>query len=494
MKLSVIIAAVLLTGLVKSDVKFGKKCSYQYQCSNEYEIEKMECRDGLCQCKKDGEIRYSHNLQPSCGGLFDVYDWIRRDCSDDECPENAECGSIKRLYRIMCECKEGFISIKRKCKKASFVNVLEKCYVKGEEAFTCNITEHSVCSDGRCICFENYHPNTTSGKCEPLANYLQSQNLTVYQGRPEEYCRDDSYCITGLVCRSHKCQCPWPCTYKKEEEICDCGAIERPSLVGPITVGIILGIIIMAFWVAMVNKTIKKHAKKKAASFTNFERVSNNQENTDSYALSPVTSRAVSSPEHRPVTPSTLSNTEPRPVTPSTFPSTEPRPVTPNAFSSAEPRPVTPNTFSSTAPHVGLSVPSNDTLPYKPPGMDTFGGPPPPPQASLYDINPPIAPSAPPSYSETPYDTDILPSYSLNPVPSDGAATSLPYPANPGNLPYPVSPSVPYSSSASPGAPSSPWNPYGTSAPPYPADSYGSSVPSYPVNPYGTSADMSKKE
>ncbi|XP_064089778.1 uncharacterized protein LOC135203757 isoform X2 [Macrobrachium nipponense] len=466
-----------------SDVKLGKKCGNQYQCSDEYHSihKRMECRDGLCQCIENLEIKYNRNLQPSCGGLMDIYSWISSNCQKEKCPENAECVSTEKHYRSVCRCKEGFISLDQKCIKASYANVLERCYVKGSEAITCNITEHSVCSDGLCICFENYHPNTTSGKCEPLSNYLQSQNLTVYEGRPEEYCRGDSYCISGLVCRSHKCQCPWPCTYKKEQEICDCGAIERPSLVGPIIVGIIIGIIIMVFWACMVKKTIKKYAKKKAASFTNFERISNNQENTDSYALSPVTSRAVSSPEHRPLTPSALSNTELRPVTPSALSNTEFRPVTPSAFPSTEPRPVTPNTFSNTTPHVGLSVPSNetggqapvsnDTLPYKPPGVDTFSGPPPPPLASLYDINPPVAPSAPPCYSETPHATDILPPYSLNPVPSDSAATSLPYPANPGNLPYPVSSSVPYSSSASPGAPSYPLNPYGTSAPPHPTDS-----------------------
>ncbi|XP_068250014.1 uncharacterized protein [Palaemon carinicauda] len=371
-----IIATAVLFGL-SSGNKVGNKCTYKSQCTKDsYGIDETECIDGFCQCKDPELIKYNSKLEPSCGGIFSL----------------------------------------------SYVKVLERCHVTSEgEALSCNYNEHSLCGSGRCICFESFYPNTTSGKCEPMAEYMKLNNLTEYRARPEEYCREDSQCISGLKCQDYKCRCPTPCSYKKEEEICDCGPIEWPSAVAPIIFGIILGLGIMGFWVFMIKRTIKKHVEKKESAFVNLQEIRMSPEGTDSIAFSPAP----------------------------------------------------PSDTASPAPPVGLSFPasaegqapvSNDALPYKP-GADASNGlPPPPPQASLYGINDPnpSTPSAPPSYSLTPSATDIAPP-PYSPYPVSGG--DLPYPtnsANAGNLPYPTIP-FPDPSLANQGGFPYPINPSGPS-------------------------------
>ncbi|XP_068224977.1 uncharacterized protein [Palaemon carinicauda] len=90
-----------------------------------------------------------------------------------------------------------------------------------------------------------------------MDNYVEMYNLSEYRVRPNEYCKKTDHCLEGLECKDYQCQCPSPCTYNKAQEVCDCGGIEKPSVTGPIIVGIILGLLISCSWCYRIYATIE---------------------------------------------------------------------------------------------------------------------------------------------------------------------------------------------------------------------------------------------
>ncbi|XP_066983900.1 uncharacterized protein [Macrobrachium rosenbergii] len=89
-----------------------------------------------------------------------------------------------------------------------------------------------------------------------MEDYMKAFNVSEYFARPGEYCKTGNHCLDGLNCENYTCQCPSPCTYDSEEEACDCGAIERPDIIGPIITGVILGPLIAACWAYRIYSTV----------------------------------------------------------------------------------------------------------------------------------------------------------------------------------------------------------------------------------------------
>ncbi|XP_037775473.1 LOW QUALITY PROTEIN: anti-sigma-I factor RsgI2-like [Penaeus monodon] len=107
-----------------------------------------------------------------------------------------------------------------------------------------------------------------------------------YRVKPGEYCRDSTDCIQGLECEEFKCRCPINCWYDQRREVCDCGKVE--SEMGPVILGIFLGLFVIIFWCRRIKRTIRKH-KEKMRQFSSLP-ADDNERVPPSYALSPVRS------------------------------------------------------------------------------------------------------------------------------------------------------------------------------------------------------------
>ncbi|XP_064089735.1 tyrosine-protein phosphatase non-receptor type 23-like isoform X2 [Macrobrachium nipponense] len=365
---------LLLTLLWMTDIsesELGKRCTSSRSCSYSFTMmEEQICKDRVCRCNPEIEVRYSSDLTPRCDQTF----------------------------------------------HPSHQRVLESCYIPNNgTAMSCDINKNSICKRAKCVCFDDFFANTTSGNCEPKADYIAAHNLTEYRVRPYEYCISKSDCIDGLECHDFKCNCPEPCYYNSTAEICDCGAVElspqeQEGVVGPAIVGILLALLIAAFWHRMIKKTIKKHTKKENASHNEVDAT---EETRGTYALQPVSPRSE--------------------IRGSTFP---------------------------------LEVPTPSGTPVKQPlpdGSDTRSGanpivsPPPPPQASLYGFSspqgacafPPTGPIAPPPYSPLTPTNEPPPPYSLN-AQEGSLIAPIPDSSIPAALPYPYSATTPTPSTVSP--------------------------------------------
>ncbi|XP_066983957.1 uncharacterized protein [Macrobrachium rosenbergii] len=446
-----------------SESALGQKCTGSGSCSYPKTLlEEQVCDDGVCRCNPEIEVLYSSDLAPTCGRILQHLGLSFSDCKRGEnCSENEECVQ-KTVFSALgddkghiCLCKAGFLRINSACREVSHQRVLESCYIpnNGSAIKSCDINKNSICKKRKCVCFDSFFANTTSGNCEPKADYIAAHNLTEYRVKPYEYCNSNSDCIEGLECHDFKCDCPEPCYYNRTAEICDCGAVELPpreGVVGPAIVGVLLGLIVVAFWYCMIKRTIRKYTKKEDASHTE---VSATEETPNNYALQPV------SP--------------------------------PNEIRGSE-TPLEVTDLSGN-PEKQSFLPDGDARS----GENAGVSPPPPPQASLYGFGipqgasafPPIGPVAPPPYLPLPSANEPPPPYSVNPqegsviapIPDSSIPTALPYPynattpapftASPANptgsdgatppalnpstaLPYPVSPGISDSVPTAPSAPS----------------------------------------
>ncbi|XP_064089688.1 uncharacterized protein LOC135203715 isoform X2 [Macrobrachium nipponense] len=182
-------------------------------------------------------------------------------CTPTSCRNNASCvlrqNALSKLNSSVCACNNGFASVTRSCTPVSYQRVLQPCYTPSSgPVLLCDAKEYSLCKDSKCICFDKYFANITSGNCEPMESYTKEFNISEYFARPGEYCKTGNHCLAGLDCKDFTCKCPSPCTYDSEEEVCDCGVIERPDIIGPIITGVILGLLIVACWTYKIYSTV----------------------------------------------------------------------------------------------------------------------------------------------------------------------------------------------------------------------------------------------
>ncbi|XP_042876725.1 uncharacterized protein LOC122256250 [Penaeus japonicus] len=129
----------------------------------------------------------------------------------------------------------------------------------GPDPRMCDIKKRSICVDNTCVCVKGYIPNA-SGVCESKESYASYLKLNEYRVKPGEYCRENTDCIEGLVCNKFKCNCPSDCNYRQRKEVCDCGKVDTE--VWPIIIGVLLGMIVIVFWIWAIRKTIIKHKEK----------------------------------------------------------------------------------------------------------------------------------------------------------------------------------------------------------------------------------------
>lgn len=451
------LATVILVGLCASpsDTKFGQKCSVDYDCKSGYAFLTEEiCTDGFCTCSSNARLHLDeYSLVPECDSLLHIN---TKYCSNGlrKCPPNSECQG-----REGCHCLDGYEFVGLNCLKVVYQKVLERCHVQNDQAYACDFNQHSFCGERKCVCFDNFLPNITSGQCEPEVDFVRASNLTRYIALHGEYCKSGSHCIEGLECRNYACACPSPCTYKKELQVCDCG--ESGSSTGPLLVGILGGLIIIGFWTWTIRATWRRHAKKQESE-DDTPAPPSVQRSTASYPLNPVTSSAPAAPllsqkvEGTVITPDEIDIGK-MPENPA-----ESYPLVPPAQSLGFQIPANSqyppsqgfpsNTYNNAyLPDVSAPLaetPGDPSVPSCPPIL-----PPPPYSATSY--NPPYAPSfSPPSYpppdmaSHSPSDmasqppSSLPPSYPPQYMPSPNPPTSMPpsYPSSSSSTPYPLNP------------------------------------------------------
>ncbi|XP_047476393.1 uncharacterized protein LOC125030394 isoform X2 [Penaeus chinensis] len=393
----------------KTDI--GQQCSSNRDC-DPY-ISEEHCKDGWCHCSS---IQYNENsLAPECDGLIML---TRRFCSSLlSCPDNSKCEE-----GTGCVCDEGYIKVDSACKQRVFQEVLQPCYSENGTVYICDLSQHSICSGGKCICFDTFLPNTTSGQCEPEKDFLIANKLDEYRVTPGEYCKYNTHCIEGLECQDNVCSCPSSCTYKKEKEICDCG--ESDNAVAPICVGVLSGILIIGFWITTINRTIDSHKQKQ--NVQHIEESTSEQSTPRAYPLTPVASSAL--PET-----ASAQNTGGMEV-PSKETQADQLPT-----KSAAPYPVNP-----------LAPPPAQPIGFQNPASNPAALPECPPYSFSTPEAPSFAPTAPneppPPYSFYPSQDQSLPSHTPSPFPNPTAppvsesSSIIPCPPNPSTLPYPYNP------------------------------------------------------
>ncbi|XP_063604924.1 uncharacterized protein LOC134780243 [Penaeus indicus] len=290
---------------------------------------------------------------------------------------------------------------------------MEPCHIQNGSIYVCDHKQHSFCGEKKCVCFDTFLPNITSGRCEPEADFLRASNLTKYIVLHGEYCKSKSHCIEGLECYKYACSCPRPCIYKKEMQVCDCGA---SSSTGPLIVGILGGLSIIAFWSWAIKITwryTKKQAYQDDASAPpSFQR------STASYPLAPITSSVPAAP--------LLSEEElGTRITADEIDNGEIPARTAESHPLAPPAQLLGFQSPANSQYSSQSFPSNA---YNDAYLANVSGDPsaPPPPYSAITHYPPYAPSSSPPY---PADT---PSHPPPSMPSSyPSSSSAPYPLNP---------------------------------------------------------------
>nr|XP_027226554.1 uncharacterized protein LOC113818560 [Penaeus vannamei] len=242
--------------------EIGGKCTYSSGCP----VPEV-CTDNHCACS---DIKYSESLYPQC-------DWVSFCLHNTTCWENAQC------VDFACVCLKHYYKIESSCRRVSFVRVMSTCRANEHVVYLCDIRKHSVCINNTCVCAKGYIP-TSEGSCEAQEVYMKKYSLSEYRVKPGEYCRESADCIEGLECQGFQCKCPTACRYDQRKEICDCG--KAAIQVGPIYLGVFLGLLVLLFWYYTIERTIKNH-KKMMSQFSSLSAADDGYVPT-SYPLSPV--------------------------------------------------------------------------------------------------------------------------------------------------------------------------------------------------------------
>lgn len=447
---------VIMTFVIISECDVGDACSSKISCGLYYFYHK--CEDGHCICKRPDYLRYDKKtVTEEC--TFSPISFGTT-CSNYSCPSNSSCADD-----FTCQCHEGYVMIGDECVKANHQKVLQSCYrERNGDAFICDIRNYSICKSGKCVCFDKYFHNITSGNCEHQSSYMKLHNLAEYQVKPGVYCKKESHCISGLKCVNFKCSCPSDCSYDSAKEVCDCGEVPpEDTPVGPIALGVVLGIFIIIFWYSRIIKTISRLQDKKAEHTSSFSTVPHETSGHDSYALNPIQS------------PSTSQNTYDNPASSSHngrqssvfLPEAEPLPTKTNPSFTSQPDMLYP-----VNPMVGPPGPVSQTgtNPYP---VDSSQHPPPHSECGSapslpYSIDPPQASFSAPV---PPYPLNSRDPLNSNPMLVD------PYPSSPSATPFPSSAHA----TAFPSNPSASAYPSNPHAPPHPLNTHETP---YPLNPY----------
>ncbi|XP_063604937.1 protein ALEX-like isoform X2 [Penaeus indicus] len=331
-----------------------------------------------------------------------------------KCPPNSKCLSDKG-----CQCDDGYEFVGTDCRKVLYQKVMEPCHIQNGSAYVCDLNQHSFCGEKKCVCFDAFLPNITSGRCEPEADFLLASNLTKYTVLHGEYCNSKSHCIEGLECSKYACSCPSPCIYKKEMQVCDCGA---SSSTGPLIVGILGGLSIIAFWSCTIRSTWRRHTQKQA--YQEDEPAPPSVEpSTSSYPLAPVTSSVPAAPH--------LSQEELGTG------------ITPDEINNGKilARPAESYPLAPPAQPLGFQSPANSQYPSSQGSPSNAYN-----DAYLANVSgdpsaPSCPPSLPPPYSATTYNPPYAPSSSPPPYPADTPSHPPPsMPPSSSSAPYPLNP------------------------------------------------------
>ncbi|XP_037775486.1 uncharacterized protein LOC119572444 [Penaeus monodon] len=384
-------------------------------------------RVGFFACSSRSSSHFDeYSLALGCSSILHIktrYCSNRHTSTLKKCPPNSRCSDKG------CQCDEGYAFVGTDCRKVVYQKVMEPCYLRNGSAYLCDPKEHSFCGEKKCVCFDTFLPNITSGRCDPEADFLRASNLTKYIALHGDYCKSKSHCIEGLECYKYTCSCPSPCKYKKSMEVCDCGASGVST--GPLLVGILGGLLIMAFWICKIRSTWRSHIEKQAYQ-NDAPALQSITPSTASYPLAPVTSSVPAAP---------LSSQE-----------EEGSGITPDEIDIGK-IPAKPAESYPLAQPLGFQSPANSQYPLS----QGFASNPynnaylpdvsaPPAEASVdpsAPLCPPILP--PPPYSAPTYNPPYAPSTSPPPYPADKPSQPPPsmpppYPSSSSSTPYPLNP------------------------------------------------------
>ncbi|XP_037800086.1 uncharacterized protein LOC119595031 [Penaeus monodon] len=116
----------------------------------------------------------------------------------------------------------------------------------------------SECVNCTCSCIPGYtYVEGVIGRCEVLTSEGDSSPAVEGSDKlPLEACWEKSQCTEGLDCLDGVCACPSPCEYVPERLVCDCGPQDTPWW--PIVIGVVIGILIVSFWIRTIVEMIDK--------------------------------------------------------------------------------------------------------------------------------------------------------------------------------------------------------------------------------------------
>ncbi|XP_042214293.1 uncharacterized protein LOC121860954 isoform X2 [Homarus americanus] len=200
--------------------------------------ENTECRTCMCLCRPN--YTYLKEMNTCVDPNLPI-----TPCNTTlNCPENLLCTND------LCACPLNYTYLKERLVCVDPQLHLMAC------TSSYNCLEGLICVNGMCACPSNFVYNKDKSVCEPgEPGVVKEGNL------PNQPCSTDSDCVEGLICLSSKtCDCPFPCEYREEMLVCDCG---REDYLSPILSGIVLGLIIVVFWTACIFSTVQKHHQKR---------------------------------------------------------------------------------------------------------------------------------------------------------------------------------------------------------------------------------------
>lgn len=119
----------------------------------------------------------------------------------------------------------------------------------------------SECVNCTCSCIQGYtYVEGAIGRCEEVTSEGDSSPAVEGSDKlPLEACEEKSQCVEGLDCLDGVCACPSPCEYVPEQLVCDCGPQDTPWW--PIVIGVLLGFLIVSFWIRTIAEMIEKHKR-----------------------------------------------------------------------------------------------------------------------------------------------------------------------------------------------------------------------------------------
>ena len=218
--------------LQERNVTVGELCGSDEDCGDDL----LYCApEGVCLCdERRANFVYEYHQQftvrePKCEVLPCT---LAKDMDDNECNlRHALClpypGSNDTVMGY-CKCPHQQVGARRRtafssshCKEVTQSTVGEKCI---SNMFICNVTKKLKCRDGVCECYPGHLFNFDQNICVREEHYIKQYGYEKL-GTYGQYCSRSSECLSGMFCKSKRCDCPNFCRsekYIKKDEVCYC--------------------------------------------------------------------------------------------------------------------------------------------------------------------------------------------------------------------------------------------------------------------------------